>query len=368
MDERTVDIYERGAAAYAEQRRAEDPDRAERFARTVPPGALRLDLGCGPGFYLPFLGAPVVAADAAVAMVAEAHRRYTDPGSGRPLGVACDFEALPFCRGAFDGVWASKSLQHVPTERLPMTLAGIYRVTRVGSVVDITLFAGKSDTAVSGADFADEHFPGRLFARWQPDDLRRLLAGAGFDVESVGSGGGRRNDLLTVTARRARSLPDTVGPSMRLLVCGLNPSIYAADAGIGFARPGNRFWPAALAAGLVSVNRDPESALRRDGLGMTDLVKRATVAASELSVDEYRSGLERVEHLARWLQPRAVCFVGLAGWRSVVDRRAETGVQSTPLGDVPVYVMPSTSGLNARTSLPELTEHLRAAAWLSDRG
>jgi len=151
---------------------------------------------------------------------------------------------------------------------------------------------------------------------------------------------------------------------MRMLVCGLNPSLYAADAGVGFARPGNRFWPAALAAGLVTVDRDADHALWHHGVGMTDLVKRATVAASELTADEYRAGLERVEGLVRWLQPGAVCFVGLAGWRAAVDRRARPGVQPTGLADVPVYVMPSTSGLNARTPLNDLTEHLRSAAAL----
>ena len=63
---------------------------------------------------------------------------------------------------------------------------------------------------------------------------------------------------------------------MRLLVCGLNPSIYSADAGVGYARPGNRFWPAAIAAGLVTEDRDPRHALSHHGVGITDLVKRAT--------------------------------------------------------------------------------------------
>jgi double-stranded uracil-DNA glycosylase len=166
-------------------------------------------------------------------------------------------------------------------------------------------------------------------------------------------------------ARRARTLPDIVGPGMRLLICGLNPSVYAADAGVAFARPGNRFWPAALAAGLVTVDRDPDRALRHHGVGMTDIVKRATVAADELTTAEYRSGLARVERLVRWLRPGRICFVGLAGWRAAVDRRAQPGRQPRDLADVPVYVMPSTSGLNARTSLDELTAHLRAAAALA---
>jgi TDG/mug DNA glycosylase family protein len=153
---------------------------------------------------------------------------------------------------------------------------------------------------------------------------------------------------------------------MRMLVCGLNPSLYAADAGLGFARPGNRFWPAALAAGVVSVDRDPDHALRLHGVGMTDLVKRATVRADELSAAEYRAGFARVERLVTWLRPGVVCFVGLAGWRVAVDRRAEPGVQAITVGGAGVYVMPSTSGLNARSPLSLLTAHLRAAAALAD--
>ena len=160
---------------------------------------------------------------------------------------------------------------------------------------------------------------------------------------------------------RARTLPDVVGPRMRVLVCGLNPSLNAADAGVGFARPGNRFWPAAIAAGLVSVDRDPWHALRQHGVGFTDLVKRATVGAAELSSDEYRAGFARLERLAEWLQPAAVAFVGLAGWRAAVDRKAVAGPQERTVGGRPVYVMPSSSGLNAHSSVDDLAQHLRAA-------
>ena len=57
-----------------------------------------------------------------------------------------------------------------------------------------------------------------------------------------------------------------------------------------------------------------------------------------------------------------VCFVGLAGWRAAADRKAKPGWQERTLGDAPVYLMPSTSGLNAHSSLDDLTGHLRAAA------
>jgi double-stranded uracil-DNA glycosylase len=372
VDERTVEAYERAAAEYAERRRAYHPDRARAFAAALPPGGVRLDLGSGPGHYLPHLGRPVVAADAAVAMVAEARQRH--PGTP---AVACDLEALPFRRGSLAGVWASKSLQHVPAERLPMALTGLHRALPVGGLLDVTVFdSDASGTSGEGGrgqagrqagvqvtDDGDD-FPGRLFAFWEPSALGRLLTGAGFTVDEIEADEPASSDFHRVTARatRARTLPDTVGAGMRLLVCGLNPAIYAADAGIGFARPGNRFWPAALAAGLVSVDRDPDDALRNHGVGMTDIVKRATVGAAELRPDEYRSGMVRVEHLVRWLRPGAICFVGLAGWRAAVDRRATAGWQSEGLAGVPVYVMPSTSGLNASSSLADLTDHLRLAA------
>jgi TDG/mug DNA glycosylase family protein len=149
---------------------------------------------------------------------------------------------------------------------------------------------------------------------------------------------------------------------MRVLVCGLNPSIVAADAGFGYAGATNRFWRAAVQSGLVTAEHAhrPLRTLDGDGVGMTDLVKRATPRARDLSRAEYRAGVVRVGRMVAWLRPGVVLFVGLAGWRAAVDRGAHAGIQP-PLAGVPVYVMPSTSGLNAATSLDELAGHMRAA-------
>jgi double-stranded uracil-DNA glycosylase len=356
VDRGTVAVYEAGAAAYGDRRRADRADGAAAFAARVPAGAVRLDLGSGPGLYLPHLGAPVVAADAAPAMVAEARRRH--PGTP---GVVCDLAALPVRRGGLGGVWASKSLQHLAREDLPLALAGVHDALAVGGQLELTVFRGDGDD-VTGPD---DEFPGRRFTWWQPEPLADVLVGAGFGVEHLSVFARAVAPPLVARATRLRTLPDTVGPGMRLLMCGLNPSLYAADFGVGFARPGNRFWPALLAAGLAAVPRSPLLALREHGIGMTDLVKRATVGASELRVAEYRAGLARVSRLVAWLRPGAVCFVGLAGWRAAVDRRARPGVQAVGIGDVPVYVMPSTSGLNAAYPLASLVRDLRAAAELA---
>jgi TDG/mug DNA glycosylase family protein len=234
-----------------------------------------------------------------------------------------------------------------------MALAELHRVLAVGAPVDLQTLAGSYE----GHALPDDDVGGRFFASWDPEALGAIVMGAGFDISGLEVDG----DLVRVRAERVRTLPDFVGPAMRFLAVGLNPSLYSADVGVGYARPGNRFWPAMLAAGVVTCDRDPVHALRVDGVGMTDAVKRATVGAKEIDPAEYRSGMARVERLTRWLAPAVVCMVGLTGWRTAVEARAQPGLQAQPFGGRPVYVMPSTSGLNAHAQLPDLVAHLRAA-------
>ena len=182
--------------------------------------------------------------------------------------------------------------------------------------------------------------------------LRARLHGAGFEAIR------RRADALH--ALRGFTLPDYVGARMRLLLCGLNPSPWSAETGVPFGRPGNRFWPAARAAGLLERDRDPFAALAA-GVGFTDLVKRATPGAHELAREEYARGLRRVRALVREWRPGAVCFVGLEGWRAIEDRRARAGWLEHDFEGRPAYLMPSTSGRNAHADLGQLTAHLRSA-------
>lgn len=352
MDRATVDLYEREAATYEARRQPRHRARAEAFGRRVGGGPVA-DLGCEPGWYTDALGAPAVALDAATAMLRRT--RAVAPGC---LPVRDDLGRLPFRRGALAGAWARNSYVHLRSVDVPAALADLHRALAVGAPVEATFLLGERE----GRDvFAADDLPGRWFSTWSPARLVDVVAGAGFHLEELEEVDGPDGTVARVRATRARSLPDTVGPDLRLLVCGLNPSLHAADAGVGYVTPGNRFWPAALEAGLVSRDRDPLHALHHHRIGMTDLVKRATPRAAELSAHEYRDGLARVERLCAWLRPAAVCFVGLAGWRAAVDRAAQPGWQERRLGGAPAYVMPSTSGLNAATPRTALVRHLRAA-------
>jgi TDG/mug DNA glycosylase family protein len=348
MDRVTIDVYDERGLQWARRRKPVRRADAQALAARLAPGTVRIDLGCGAGRYTPDLGRPVIGFDASRTMLELCRDR-----APRAWLVQGDLEALPFGPRSLGGGWANMSYLHVPSTRLPLALADLHRVLAVGAALDIQVLVGSYE----GHDLPDDTVGGRFFASWEPDRLDDILVGAGFDVDGLEVDG----DVVRAGAVRARTLADTVGPGLRLLAVGLNPSLYAADAGVGYARPGNRFWPAAMAAGLVSRDRDPHHALTVHGVGMTDMVKRATVGAKELEADEYRSGLARLERLAQWLVPDVVCMVGLSGWRAAVDTGARTGVQPRRLGGRPVYVMPSTSGANAHAQLPELAQHLKNA-------
>jgi len=353
VDRPTVQIYEEHSSAYEAQRAPRFLDLARSFGERRPAGTA-VDLGSGPGWYTDALGAPVVALDAAAAML-----RRTREVAPDSLAVQADLGALPFHRGSLAAGWARSSYVHVRAAEVPMALNDLHRVLVPDAPVELTFFGGEAE---GRHVFPADDFPGRWFSTWTAERLADVVHGAGFGIDELAVTPRAGGVDLTVRATRAHRLPDFVDGGMRLLVSGLNPSVHAADAGVGYITPGNRFWPAALAAGLATRDRDPRHALLEHGMGMTDLVKRATPRADDLTREEYREGLARLDRLCAWLQPAAVALVGLAGWRAAADRRATAGWQERTLGGRPVYVLPSTSGLNAATPLADLVEHLRAAS------
>lgn len=346
--------YDADAAGWVER---SVPQRVEVAAelRAAVDGTI-LDLGCGPGWHLPDL-APAIGLDLSAGMLGQARR--TDVAAqveGRLVNG--DLARLPFARGSFAGAWASRSLVHLPRREVPLALAELHHVLAEDGLARLWLFEGEEEAV----QWPDDRLPGRTFSRWPPDLLDRALIGAGFEVQDLArweasSGAGQ----ILASLQRLHTLPDYVAPDMRLLICGLNPSPSSADSGVGFFKAGNRFWPAALQAGIATRDRDPFHLLRCHGIGMTDMVKRATRRADELDRSEYRAGLDRLRALVDWMQPAAVCMVGLAGWRATVERTADRGWQSETVGGRPVYVMPSTSGLNAHDTVDSLADHLARA-------
>ncbi|WP_189059293.1 G/U mismatch-specific DNA glycosylase [Longimycelium tulufanense] len=169
-----------------------------------------------------------------------------------------------------------------------------------------------------------------------------------------------RDQLL---AARDQAIPEVVAPGLDVLFCGINPSLYSGATGHHFARPGNRFWPALHRAGFTSrqLRPDEQHLLLAYGLGITNLVNRATARADELSTAELRAGRDRLAGMARRYRPRVVAVVGVTAYRTAFDRRAaRVGPQPERLADSGLWVLPNPSGLNANYQLADLAAEFRA--------
>lgn len=168
-------------------------------------------------------------------------------------------------------------------------------------------------------------------------------------------------------------VPDLVAPGTPVLLCGINPSLWSGAVGHHFANPTNRLWAVLHAAGWTPRTLHPSEsdALLDAGLGVTNLVARATARADELNGAELRAGLPAVEALATAHGVRWVAFLGLTAYRAATgERAAAVGPQARTTGTARTWLLPNPSGLNASWQLPRLTEAYRAlreAAGVPDR-
>jgi TDG/mug DNA glycosylase family protein len=154
-----------------------------------------------------------------------------------------------------------------------------------------------------------------------------------------------------------------------VLFVGINPGLYSAAVGHHFARPGNRFWPALHDSGFTPrlLRPDEDGELPAWGLGITNLVPRTTVAASELSAEELRHGKVALEDKVARYHPRWTAFVGIGAFATAFGlRNVSLGLQEQSIGGSRIWVLPNTSGLNAHYTparFADLLRELRMAAW-----
>ena len=187
---------------------------------------------------------------------------------------------------------------------------------------------------------------------------------ADFALNVVNSASSRlRPTKAQVAAAVGRTVPDLIRPHVKVLFCGINPGLYSGATRHHFARPGNRFWPALHTAGFTQRLVSPwdEHLLLEEGLGITNLVARATATAAELSPEELRAGRRRLERKVAQYRPRWVAVVGIGAYRTAFDRpKAPMGRQQERMRGSGLWVLPNPSGLNANHQLPDLTQTFRA--------
>ena len=169
----------------------------------------------------------------------------------------------------------------------------------------------------------------------------------------------RRPSRDEVARAAGRTIPDVLAPGLRVLFCGINPSLYSGAVGHHFARPGNRFWKARHLSGFTDRVLSPfeDAELAQDGLGLTNLVGRSTVSAAELSAEELREGAVRLERNVRQIDPRVVAVLGIGAYRKAFARpKAELGRQPEVLAAARLWVLPNPSGVNAHYQIDALAD------------
>ncbi|MEU3448951.1 G/U mismatch-specific DNA glycosylase [Streptomyces thermolilacinus] len=178
----------------------------------------------------------------------------------------------------------------------------------------------------------------------------------------------RRFTAEELQAARHLVVPDVVAGGLSVLFCGINPGLMSAATGHHFARPGNRFWPVLHLSGFTPRQLAPseQEELLSYGLGITNVVARATARADELSDDEFREGGRLLAAKVELLRPRWLAVVGVTAYRVAFgDRKAAIGPQERTIGDTRVWVLPNPSGLNAHWTARTMADEyarLRVAA------
>jgi TDG/mug DNA glycosylase family protein len=145
-------------------------------------------------------------------------------------------------------------------------------------------------------------------------------------------------------------IDDVAQPGLRVLFSGINPGLYSAWTGHHFARPGNRFWPALHRSGFTprQLRPDEQDELPALGLGITNVVARASARADELTPAELVAGGAVLREKVLRLQPRWLAVLGVTAYRAAFAvPRAAIGPQEDAIGATRIWVLPNPSGLNA---------------------
>lgn len=170
---------------------------------------------------------------------------------------------------------------------------------------------------------------------------------------------------------RDATVPDLVGPGLKLLFVGINPGLWTAATQTHFAHPGNRFYPALRLAGIIERDIDRGTGMSDEdrthlierGIGISNLVHRATAKASELTAAELREGGEHLRELVRSSCPRVVAIAGITAYRSAFGVKGGVqGRQPEPFEGAALWVVPNPSGLNAHDTVDTLAAAYRQPA------
>ena len=169
--------------------------------------------------------------------------------------------------------------------------------------------------------------------------------------------------------KHSSALPDVLGPTLRVIFCGINPGRVSAAARAHFANPRNDFWRLLHAAGFTPRLLLPaeQHELTQHGCGLTNSAFRTTQGSGDLRRADFKGAAERLARLAAGLRPAVIAFVGKEAYAGAFGERPSLGLQERHLGDTRLFVLPSTSPANAAVPWAERLRWFRALHGIANR-
>jgi TDG/mug DNA glycosylase family protein len=192
-----------------------------------------------------------------------------------------------------------------------------------------------------------------------------------------------RAHRATHTRYGFKTLSDLLRQDLDLVFVGINPGLYSLKRGRYFARTTNRFWPAfsrsrlsaaaRRTAGRRTLGPDDDAALLGVGIGFTDVVKRPSRNAAELTHQDFRFWAPRLLARLRRYRPRVACFHGVTGYRVFLryalqheEEPLALGPQPLRVGRTRIFLAPNPSPANAHFTLADQVHwYDRLAAFLT---
>jgi TDG/mug DNA glycosylase family protein len=160
-----------------------------------------------------------------------------------------------------------------------------------------------------------------------------------------------------------KTLSDILADGLDIIFVGINPSLFSVAQGHYFARRSNRFWPcfsrsklskgARQALGVERLEAAHDRALLAYGFGFTDLAKRASARATDVSPREFAAGVAALVAKLEQHRPRIACFHGLTAYRPFQRVLAPDapdpalGLQTLRIGPTRLFAVPNPSPANA---------------------
>ncbi len=161
-------------------------------------------------------------------------------------------------------------------------------------------------------------------------------------------------------------MKDRIKPGVRILFVGINPGMRSEAINHHFAGYSNRFWKLLHESRIVPepIRAEDDDRLPEWGLGITNLVARATPGIDTLRPDEYIAGARVLMKKIKRYEPEIVALVGVTVFRSLFGLkssiRVTLGLQPQRLHSSCVFVLPNPSGRNANFTHAEMLAAFRA--------